>query len=243
MSWQAALAWLAPISIPGLIFSFIAASSEKRLKEALPVITTPGNEDLKPVLLKSTYAAIACATVFSWVYQSFTALIPGYLNTAPPVGLGYDPAGSESLLMISYILLICGGIIGVLITEIFLKGNARPVVLTGFVLTSVSIYLIGSPAMASNPAILGISVCTALFFSICIDLLALGYIAKYYPAHIIGTLSGIAVGMCAIAGSVGVAVSNIAVQNFGYQMPFSIMAFVSVIGAIAALFLKPVRKG
>jgi MFS family permease len=238
---QTPMAWLSPICILGLIFSFIVALSEKRPEEELSGIKIPFKEDIMTALSNPvTWVVFACLSVQAWFYQAFSDLIPTYLNAATPAGLGYDQGIEGTLMSAASWIFICGGFIGVLITEKFLKGNARPVVLAGFVLGAI--FLIFIPAMASNHMILGISVCAISFFSAFVTPQASGYIAKYYPKHITGTLSGLT-GISAFAGIAGPMVSSTALQNSGgFQLPFAIMVSVAVIGAIIAIFLKPVKE-
>jgi hypothetical protein len=243
-SWQTAMAWLAPICSLGLIFSLICALSSKQPEEEISKSKTPFKEFIKIALLKPvTWVVVVCLVMYTWCYQAFNDLIPAYLNAADPVGLGYDRGSSGSLMSASSWIMICGGFTGVLITEKFLKGNARPVVLSGFILAAIFIYLIHVPTMASNHMILGISVCAFSFFSAFIQPQALGYITKYYPKHIMGTIGGLAMGISGFVGMAGVTAGSKAMQiSGGFQMSLNIMVGVAVIGALAAIFLKPVKK-
>ncbi len=137
-------------------------------------------------------------------------------------------------------LMICGGFTGVLVTEKFLKGNARPVVLSGFVLGAIFFYILNIPAMASNYMILKICICSISFFSGFIQPLAFGYIAKYYPERITGTLGGILIGLDLFIGMASVTVCTKTMEISGYHMSFIILIGVAMTGAFAALFLKPV---
>lgn len=239
---QAAMAWMAPISILGLIFSFIVALNEKRPEKKLSGIKIAFKEDIMSALSKPvTWVVIACIAFFSWFYMAFSDLVPTYLNAALPAGPGYSPVAPGSLMSAASWIMICGGFIGVLIAEVFLKGNARPVVLAGFVLGAIFIFLINIPAMASNHMILGICVCAVAFFSAFVNPQASGYIAKYYPEHITGTLAGLT-GISVFAVIAGPSVSAVAMQIAGYHMSFNILVGVAVIGAIVAIFLKPVKE-
>jgi MFS family permease len=242
-NWQASLAWLALICIIGLIFSFIALPIEKKPeRKEVSSLKIYFKEDLKPALLKPvTWVVVGCLAMFTWMYHAFNDLVPGYLSAATPTGLGYNPVAAGEMLSGASILLILGGIIGVLITEKFLRGNARPIVLAGFVLAAVSVYLIKVPAMASNNTILLITLYAMAFFSAFINPQALGYIAKYYPKHITGSLGGLAIGISGLAQMAGVATCSKAIQVSGYQMSLSILVVVSIIGVIIALFLKPLK--
>jgi hypothetical protein len=130
----------------------------------------------------------------------------------------------------------------VIITEKFLKGNARPVVLAGFIPAAVFIYLIKVPAMGSNNTILQLSIYATVFFSAFIGPQALGYIAKHYPENITGSLGGLVIGVSSLVQMAGVATCSKAVKVSGYQISFSILVIVAIIGAIIALFLKPAKE-
>lgn len=242
--WQATIAWLTPICVIALIFSFISASSEKKLEEDLYGIRTPYKEDLKTAILKPvTWVVVACIAMITWIYGGFSILIQEYLSAAPPIGLGYDPVATGSLISpISEIIAICSGLIGVMITEKFLKGNARPVVLSGFLLGAIFIFSITIPAMALNHVIIVICVCTIYFFLNFISPLVSGYIAKYYPKHITGTFGGLITGISVLPSVVGIETTSKTLQTSGYNRSFNIIIVVAVIGALISIFLKPVKE-
>jgi MFS family permease len=239
---QTAMAWLAPICILGLIFSFFVALRLKQLEDEKSRTKTPFKEDIMTALSNPvTWVVFACLAMHAWFYQAFSDLIPTYLNAAPPAGLGYDQGVAGTLMSAASWIFICGGFTGVLITEKFLKGNARTVVLAGFVLGAIFICLINIPALASNHMILATSVCAISFFSSFVTPQASGYIAKYYPKHITGTLSGLT-GISAFAAIAGPIVSSTAMQmSGGFRTSFAIMVSVAITGAIVAIFLKPVK--
>jgi MFS family permease len=243
-SWQATMAWLTPLCVIALIFSFIAALSEKKLEEDLYGIKTPYKEDLRTAILKPvTWIVIVCIAMITWIYGEFTVLIQGYLNAAPPIGLGYDLVAIGSLISTtSVIIAICSGLIGVMISEIFLKGNARPVVLSGFILGAIFIYLITIPTIALNHVILLICVCTIYFFLNFISPLVSGYIAKYYPKHITGTFGGLIRGISVLPLVVGFEAISKPLQTYGYHKSFSIIVVFAIIGALISIFLKPVKE-
>jgi MFS family permease len=97
--------------------------------------------------------------------------------------------------------------------------------------------------MASNPMTLGICVCTIFFFLGSTEPLAFGHIAKYYPEHITGTIGGLMMGTYVFIGMASVTVCSKAMEISGYHMSFIILVGVAIIGAFAALFLKPVKQG
>ncbi len=84
-SWQISLAWLAPISIPGLIFSFIVILTSKEPEGSISMMKTPFIKDINTALQNpATYVVLICASMFTWINQAFNYLIPPYLNYAPP---------------------------------------------------------------------------------------------------------------------------------------------------------------
>jgi MFS family permease len=111
---QTIMAWLAPICILGLIFSFIAASSEKKLEEEISKTKTLFKKDIITSLLKPvTWVVIACLAIYVSIEDSIYNIVPLYLSTAPPrVGLGYDYDAHivASLNLTAMSLLICGGL-------------------------------------------------------------------------------------------------------------------------------------
>jgi len=241
-NWQTALAWLALFSILGLVISFTVALKSGQGVRA-PETIAAFMENIKLSLIRPvTWVVIGCLAMYNWMYQAFNTIIPSYAIAYSPAGLGYDPETIGSLASGAGLLLICGGIIGAIITEKFIKGNAQPVVMAGFVLAAIFIFLIKVPAIASNHKMLQISIYSMAFFSAFIQPQAFGYMAKYYPKGIAGTLGGLIVGISSIISLAGTAAVSVFIYTSRYQAAINFLVAVALLGAIIALFLKHVNE-
>ena len=135
--------------------------------------------------------------------------------------------------------MIFGAIASILITEKPMKGNARPVVMAGFIIPTISIFLIQFPAPATAHMLLGLLIFAAGFFLAFVNPQVLGIIAKHYPVHITGTLGGLAMGIGGFMGMAGTKVCLWIQQTSGYPITFNIISGFAILGVIFAIFLKP----
>ncbi len=237
-----ALAWLAPITIPGLVLSLITASSSKQLEKDPAGEKAFCLEDIGRVFLRPvTWTVIGCFAMASWVYQSASRVFLEYFISHPPGspgGPGHDLPGGKALFTVFGIAMIFGMIASVLITEKPLKGNARPVVVAGFAIPTIFIYLIEFSAPAAGHILLGLYLFAMGFFLAFVHPQVLGVIAKYYPAHTTGTLGGLVMGIGGFMGLAGIKACMKASLLSGYGLSFDIIVGAAVLGVIFALFLK-----
>jgi MFS family permease len=243
-SWHAALTWVAPISIIGIIFTIILAFGPKPPEEEKENTKESSMSDYKAALhIPVTWVAIACVVMLAWIYQAFMDLTPNYLGAAPPLGLGKGAVGAGNIMSIVGITYMAGAMIGGIVTDKIFKGNGRPMLLTGFLMGGIFGLLIKFPFITGNE--ISLTVCLVLagvFYSFVIPQ-ALGYIAKHYPRHITGKLGGLAWGIGIFGGAAGVAAGARALHVTGlYQMSINIMVGICIIGFFIGLFLSPKRE-
>jgi len=237
-----ALAWLAPVTLPGLVLSIIAALRSKRPGKKAPGKKPFCMEDIGRVFMRPlTWTVIGCFAMASWVYQSANRVFLEYFISNPPGspgGPGHDLPGGQALLTVFGIAMVFGAIASVLITEKPLKGNARPVVAAGFVIPAISIYLVKFPAPDAAHILLGLLLFAAGFFLAFVHPQVLGVIAKHYPVNVTGTIGGLTMGIGGFMGMAGTKVCLGVQRISGYPSTFSVMAGFAVLGVIFALFLK-----
>lgn len=239
-----ALAWLAPVTLPGLVLSIITTLRSKQLKKDAAREKAFCMEDIGRVFLRPvTWTVVGCFAMASWVYQSANRVFLEYFIANPsgsPGGSGHDLPGSRALLTVFGIAMIFGAIASVLITEKPLKGNTRPVVVAGFVIPAISIYLVKFPAPDTAHILLGLLLFAAGFFLAFVHPQVLGVIAKHYPGHVTGTFGGLAMGIGGFMGMAGIKVCLEVQRISGYPLTFNIIAGFAALGVIFALFLKTV---
>lgn len=239
----AALAWLAPVTLPGLVLSIIASLRSKQAGKEAGREKVFCMEDIRRVFLQPvTWTVIGCFAMASWIYQSANGMFTEYFIANPPGSPGgpnHALPGGQALLTVFGIAMLFGAIASVLITEKPLKGNARPVVVAGFAVPAISIFLIKFPAPATAHILLGLLVFAAGFFLAFVHPQVLGIIAKHYPVNVTGTFGGLAMG---IGGFMGMASAKVCLgvqQISGYPLTFDIIAGFAVLGVIFSIFLKP----
>jgi MFS family permease len=249
-SWQTALTWIAPICILGIILSIIVAFGPKPLKDIKGLENdVPSKNKLidrsphyavftQPV----TWIAICCAFLLSWAYQAFNDVIPNYLSSdTHGLNLGY---GKAAEILYGVTIYFMGGSIlgGMIIDKSFLKGNVKPIIIIGFLFGALSTFLISLPFMISNYIVMVFSILGAAFFFSFVNPQIMGYIAKNYPKHVTGSLSGLVTGFSILGGWLGPVLGAVALNITGsYQISIYIMASICAVGFIISLFLNPIK--
>jgi len=243
-SWQTALAWLAPISLIGIIFTVILAFGPKPPEVEQAKTDDSEKSEFKAALhMPVTWIAIACVVMLAWIYQAFMDLTPNYLGYAPPVGLGKGVVAAGNIFSLVQIIYMAGALLSGIITDKILKGNGRPMLLTGFLMGGIFGFLIKFPFITGNETLLVCCLVLAGFFYSFVVPQALGYLAKHYPRHITGKLGGLAWGIGIFGGAAGVAAGARALHVTGlYQMSINIMVGICVAGFLIGLFLTPKKE-
>jgi MFS family permease len=232
-NWQTAIGWLTPFIILCLLLSVIIAFHWKKQTGQTPrTKETKALREIKSALSGSAiWVVMGCIAIAACVNSLFNV---NFSNTIHGNG-NFLPAKMIYLELVISILAIIGSFVGVLIAELLCKGNERPAVLSGFLLAAVSIFLVGIPFTALNQNLYIIFSCTAFFTLAFILPLTSGFITKYYPKHITGTLGGLTI--------IPSMVATACVAFITTQLPsVYILAAISVIGVIIAIFLKPIKQ-
>jgi MFS family permease len=231
-NWQTAIAWLTPFSILCLLLSIITALCLKQNREERRTKETNALTELKFFLSSAAiWVVFGCIGIAACVNSLFNV---SFSNTIHGNG-NFLPATMIYLELVIFILAIIGSFVGVLIAELLCKGNERPAAFSGFLLAAISIFLVGLPFTALNQNLYIIFSCTAFFTLSFILPLTSGFITKYYPKNITGTLGGLTCipSMVAIASTTYIMTTPPNIYMLGA---------ISVIGVIIAIFLKPVKQ-
>ena len=236
-SWETALACLAPISLLGIIMSIIVMFGPKSAGEEK--VENPGNEIKTALIMPVTWVAISIIVLMCWIFNAFNDLIPGYLSTPAPVGLGKGAVSAGQSMVGAQILFMVGSIFGGFLTEKLFKGKARPIIVMGFLFGAICVYALKLNYITGHHMLLVFSLSSAAFFFAFVNPQAMGYIAKNYPRHITGKLGGMAMGIGIFGGLAGVSVGAFALHITGfYQKSINIMIIILLIGLVVSLFLK-----
>ena len=115
---------------------------------------------------------------------------------------------------------IVGPVIGgILLQDKVFKGNSKPVMLIGFVLCAIFIYLTVVPAVYMNMT----------FLAVCLVLAGTGiqftyalisvYVSRTYPVTIVAKVIGLWMGIGMLGGAFGVALGGVTIDRFGQMHP------------------------
>jgi MFS family permease len=207
-------------------------------------LSGPGGTAFKQALSTPiTWGGVLVTFFSAWCLQTFWNLTPTYFAIDKPIGIGFGPMLSGKLMLAVMIAGMIGPVIGGLIQDKFFRGNAKPILLIGFILSGLFTYAILSPVVYTNMVVL----------VVCLILVGSGVAFLYpalvviisgvYPIHIVGKMIGLWMGIGAFGGAIGMFVSGLAVAKFGnYNAAITQIALAAVVGFILALLLvRPKR--
>lgn len=246
-SWQQMAAWL---SIPGwaaLVLAIITAVSPK---PQLPSQSQSGGALIsyatifkRALSAPITWVGALVAFFVSWCLQSLYNLTPTYFATDKPMGIGFGPMLSGKLMLAVMIAGMFGPLIAGMLSDKVFRGNAKPVLLIGFILTCVFTYAILSPIVYTNMPVLVVCLILAgagaMFLYPGIHI----FVSGAYPIQIVGKMIGLWLGIGGFGAGAGLFVGGLAVAKFGnYNAAITQIALAALAGFILALFMvKPKR--
>ncbi len=241
--WQSALAAMALFSVVGLVMSLVLALG--RRAPAYHGEPPPGHGtvlgfgELMQVLVQPpVIAAIVCGFAFSWAVRAFNDLIPNYLGTAAPTGLGFGPVRAGKIMSIVQLAFMVGPLIGGVLVDRVFRGSVRAVIMLGFLICSGAAYMLSLPAVDASWALLMTSLLVCGFAMSITAPQVMTYIVKTQPERVIGKLGGIAMGFSILGGVAGVAACSYALHESGrYHSTILLIAAAPLVGAVASLLL------
>lgn len=235
------LGWLAlPLAL-GCRHKSQAFEAQSQSREAS---STEGTAFKQALSAPITWGGVLVTFFSAWCLQTFWNLTPTYFAIDKPIGIGFGPMLSGKLMLAVMIAGMIGPVIGGVIQDKFFRGNAKPILLIGFILSSVFTYAILSPVVYTNMVVL----------VVCLILVGSGVAFLYpalvviisgaYPIHIVGKMIGLWMGIGALGGATGMFVSGLAVAKFGnYNAAITQIALAAVVGFVFALFLVRPKRG
>jgi MFS family permease len=188
----------------------------------------------------ATWIAIIGGAVMTWVYMAFNDLTPGYLAIDKPVGLGLGPVHAGQIMIGAQISFMLGCIFTGIIIEKLFSGNTRPLLIISTIGSAVCVYAVKSQAVfSSQPLLLAAIVLAGFFLGIPLAA-ALGFLAKYYPNQISGTLGGLGMGISILLGASGLNVNAYLLHTTGfYFSSITLITVLSIVSLAICLFLAP----
>jgi MFS family permease len=243
-SWQKAVAFL---SIPGWITIVLALLVTRRSPS--PQVVNALAEAMKSDQGKVTYwkaisspiTWIGTSILFlnTWGLYGLLNLVPPYLATEAPMGLGLGPMVSGKISLALTLIGIPAFVVGGIFFDKVAKRRARPAVFISFIMMGIFTYLLLFSFVYNNLILLVICLMIAGWGVAFVGPSLSGFIAMNYPPNIVGGMVGWWFGFGIFGGAVGTYWAGLSIAKFGNfywaLIPISIAAG---IGIILGFFLK-----
>ena len=241
-SWQAMNAVLSIFGWVTFAFALVLAFLPK---PALASHGGPAPAIIKRALLsRLTLFGVLVAFMANWDMQCLYSLTPTYLAADKPIGVGYG-AMTAAQLMIGVTLLagILGPLVcGMLLDKVF-KGSTRPVLLMGFALMCVFVFLLTVPAIVGNIPVLEIVLILAGFGPQFVLPAIFYFIASSYAPQVVGITSGIWMGVGTFGAAMGLFVAGITIKSQHSYLPsLAMQTLTALVGFLLVFALIAARK-
>ncbi|MBP1626215.1 MAG: rane protein, major facilitator superfamily [Holophagaceae bacterium] len=245
-SFLAAASWMSLFPIVALVLMVAVAMGPKPPVFAAEETGEPVNADGDFKLaakLPVFYIGILCIFFVSWIMQAFNDLTPVYLSAAAPLGAGHGVLLAGKFMGLVQLSLMIGSLLSGVILEKLFRENTKAAVGTAFVLFALFAYLVKFPAIAGNLRILPVVLFLVGFFEGWIIPNCLAFISMNFPAHIVGKMTGIWMGLGIFGGTAGVIVGSTLLHKTGmYYASIIAVAIVALCGFLVSLFLTPPQE-
>ena len=246
-NWQQMCAVLSVIAWAGFVFAVILAILPKPQLAFAGATHNAGSDAAlfkRTLFSPITLIGVLLAFMGNWEMQCLYGLTPTFLAADKPTGAGYG-AMAAGQLMVGVTLLagVLGPMLcGVMLDRIF-KGNAKLVMLIGFGLLCVFVYLLTMTAVVGRVPVLETDLILA-GFGVQFVMPTLYYlIAKVYPPQVAGKMAGIWMGIGTFGGVLGLYIAGITIKSQNsYHTSLVLQSLAALIGILLALALNPAQK-
>lgn len=244
-SWQK---MSAVMSIPGwaaillaLLFTRQAPSTEV-IKALQAAMSTGGGEITfgKALTLPRTWLITAVIICNSWGLYCLYNLVPAYLGAPAPMGVGLQPVSTGNLSLALTSVGIFAPFVGGLFFDKIAKGNPKPAVILGFLLSGLFTYLILKPSVFGNISILALCLMLAGWGIPFMNASLSATIAVNYPLSIIGRMMGFCFGVGTFGGALGLYLGGKSIAVTGSF--FTALALISGAAIAGILLISCFRK-
>jgi MFS family permease len=246
-SWQKTMAILSTPGWIGILLTLIitrrhpSPQSISLLSEAMK--SKKGEVAFRKAIFSPiTWIGSFIVFFFAWGLQCLTNLVPTYLATEAPMGLGFGPIMAGKLSLALLIVGIISNLVGGIFYDKVAKGNSRPAVIVGFMLTGIFTYLILLSFIHKNLILLVICLMIAGGGGPFMNASLAAFVAVNYPPNIVGRMLGLWFGFGAFGGVAGLFLAGMAIVNSGnFNLAITMISLAAGIGLIFGFFLKPIR--
>ncbi|WP_028895871.1 MFS transporter [Syntrophorhabdus aromaticivorans] len=248
-TWQRTVAIL---SIPGwLALAMVLLFTRRRPSvEVVEAITgsmrAPGAEAMtygKIFSMPMTWIGTAVLFVNCWGLYGLYNLIPSYLAAPTPIGVGVGPvmAGKLSLALIA--VGIPAFIVGGIFFDKVARGNHKPAITVGFIVTGLFTYFLLSSTVYNNMLLLVACLMIAGWGMSFMAPSLSAFIAMNYPPRFVGTMMGWWFGFGTFGGALGTYLAGLATARAGnFYWALTPISLASLLGLFLGLMLKAGRS-
>lgn len=207
-SWQT---MVAVMSVPGWVAIVLALLFTKKAPapeviQALQTAMASGSGNLtfgKAIALPRTWLITAVIICNSWGLYCLYNLVPAYLGAPAPMGVGLSPVSAGNLSLALTSVGIFAPFVGGLFFDKIARGNPKPAVITGFLLSGLFTYLILLSPVYGNVSLLAACLMIAGWGIPFMNASFSATIAVNYPPGIIGRMMGFCFGVGTFGGALG----------------------------------------
>ncbi len=247
-SWQKMSALLSIAGWAGIVLTLAVTRKQPPVISAVnpepqQMGPEPVSAPLKDLLL-SPVTWIATMVIFfaAWGVQSLLNLVPAYLASDVPIGLGLGPMIAGKLSLALTLIGIFANFAGGMFFDKVAKGDARFSFVMGFLLFAIFAYLILSPFVYQSMWLLVICLMFAGFWAMFAGPAGNAYIIMNFPASSAGRMIGWCNGLGMFGGTVGIWLGGMSVARTGnFRTAITLMCIAAVAGLMVGILAKPRR--
>jgi len=197
----------------------------------------------KAVLHPFTILGVCTFFIAAYTMQCIYSLTATYLGADHPLGLGYgDLTASNLMLGVTLLGGVTGPFLGTFLMDKIFKGSAKNLMLLGFALLAITLYVLMSAWVTGNIATLEIVLIICGYGVMFVFPTIYFLIAISYQPQIIGRMSGLWGGIGSFGGVLGTYIAGASIKATGaYNMTLTIQSFVAVIGFVLVVLLFKAR--
>ena len=216
----------------------------------LPRMRAPAADEARGSAFKkalvSPFTIVGIMTFFlaAWGMHCLYGLTGAYLAADRPLGAGYGAMTAGQLMLgVTQLAGVTGPIFGGFLLDKVFRGNAKPVLLIGFILMCVFVCALVSSRVTGSAGLLEVVLIFAGFGPPFAISTIFYIIASSYPPQIMGKMSGLWGGIGSFGGVLGLYVAGLTVKSQGsYHTSLYLQSFVALIGFVLTFVLIEMKK-
>ncbi len=243
-SWEM---MVAVMSIPGWVgivmaYLFTRQAPSPEVIAALGAGMASGNQNLsvkKALAQPMTLLITAVIVCNAWALYCLYNLVPPFLSAPQPMGVGLASLTAGNLSLALTAVGIIAPFAGGLFFDRIAKGNPKPAVIIGFILSGVFIYLISTPLVYGNRLLLVVCLMLAGWGIPFMGSSLSAYIAGSYPPAIVGRMMGFCFGVGTFGGALGLYLGGRSIGSTGsFSTALAMISGAAAVGVILMLLLR-----